>query len=45
MTFASKLMYMSGVSSPEAMRLVSNTDDWRVTSSLYPVAAVKAGPI
>src|SRR5262249_8989721 len=45
MTFASELIYTSGVSSPEVMRLASNTDDWRVTSSVYPVAAVKAGPI
>jgi hypothetical protein len=43
MTFASELIYTSGVSSPDAMRLASNTDDWRVTSSVYPVAAVKAG--
>src|SRR5215469_14551101 len=45
MTFASELIYTSGISSPEAMRLASNTDDCRVTSSVYPVAAVKAGPI
>ena len=44
MTFASELIYTSGFSSPETMRLASNTDDWRVTSSVYPVAAVEGGP-
>src|SRR5215467_4364890 len=36
---------MSGLSSPETIRLAKAIDGARVTFSVYPVAAVKAGPI